>query len=547
LDTKNALYYGDNLTVLRDYVADESVDLVYLDPPFKSDTDYNAFFEEKDGSLSSSQIKAFEDTWTWDATAAAAYENLVVGGGQVSSALQAFRTLLGDSDMLAYISMMAPRLLELKRVMRDSASLYLHCDATASAHLRLLMDAIFGPKNFRGEIVWRRTNARSTAGKWPRVHDIILFYTKSDNFYFQTLKIPADEAKMPHTLITAADGKKYQTYELTAPGRTKEGESGQTWKGFNPAKWGRHWGNNHATMDKWDDDGLIHWPAQGGFPRRRDAEPFDPSSRTITVGDVWTDIDRINQSAKERLGFPTQKPLELLDRIITAGSKENDVVLDPFCGCGTTISVAQSNNRRWIGIDITQLAITLIKNRLASAHGPEVLGTFTIVGEPTTVEDAKQLARDDPYQFQLWALGLVNARPLEIKKGMDKGIDGRLYFHDEREGGKTNQVIISVKGGHLKPEYVRELPSIVAREKAQIGVLISLESATRHMRAEATSAGFYENQWWGRFSKIQLLTVQELLEGKTIQYPHVGKIETTFRRPKKAVPKREVHPELFDE
>jgi DNA modification methylase len=535
---KNRLYYGDNLKVLRNhqYFADESIDLVYLDPPFKSDADYNAFFEEKDGSKSASQIKAFEDTWEWNEVSKASYHEVVEAGGEVSKVMQAFWTFLGDSDMMAYLSMMAPRLVELRRVMKDTASIYLHCDATASAHLRLLMDAVFGTDNFQNEIVWRRTNARSTAGRWPRLHDNILFYSKSEAFQFHSLKVPADKAKLPHTLITK-DGNKYQTYELTAPGLTKEGESGKPWRGHDPSRWGRHWANNHAMMDSWDEDGLIHW-AKDGFPRRRAEEPFDPESRTVTVGDVWADIDRINQSAKERLGYPTQKPLALLERIITASSREGDVILDPFCGCGTSIDAAQFLGRRWIGIDITQLAITLIKNRLVNVYGPEVKQTFVMVGEPESLEDARTLAKDDPWQFQLWALGLVNARPTEIKKGMDKGVDGRLYFHDEREKGKTNQIILSVKGGKLKPEYVRELPTIVDREKAVIGVLISIETPTKHMIKEALNAGYYENPWWGRYPKIQLLTVEDLLKGKTIEYPHVGKSDRTFKAAPKAVKKK---------
>lgn len=206
-------------------------------------------------------------------------------------------------------------------------------------------------------------------------------------------------------------------------------------------------------------------------------------------------------------------------------------MLDPFCGCGTSIAVAQRLGRRWIGIDITQLAVTLIKHRLVSAFGEDIKKAFTVTGEPETPADARTLARDDPYQFQLWALGLVNAKPLEgIKKGADKGVDGRIYFHDEREGGKTRQIILSVKGGLLKPEYVRELPGIVEREKAEIGVLISLNKPTAPMRAEAASAGAYENPWWGSFPKIQLLTIEDLMSGKGILYPHAGKSDRTYKQ-----------------
>ena len=324
----NRLYYGDNLDVLRRHIDDESVDLVYLDPPFKSDQDYNVLFEERDGSSAASQIKAFGDTWTWDQSAARAYEETVERGGPVARAMIAFRTFLGENDLLAYLSMMAPRLVELRRVLKPRGSLYLHCDPTASHYLKMLMDAVFGPEFFRNDITWKRTNARSTPNRWPRVHDVILFYSRSAEFRFSSIKVPADKAKLPHTLITGPDGNKYQTYELTAPGATAKGESGKPWHGYDPNKYGRHWANTHALMDEWDAEGLIHWAEANGWPRRMAAEPFDPDSRTITVGDVWTDIDRLNQTAKERLGYPTQKPEALLDRIISASSSDGDVVLD---------------------------------------------------------------------------------------------------------------------------------------------------------------------------------------------------------------------------
>jgi site-specific DNA-methyltransferase (adenine-specific) len=533
----NTLYYGDNLDVLRRHVQDETVGLVYLDPPFKSDQNYNVLFQEQDGTRSAAQIRAFEDTWQWDQSAAAAYEGVVEEGGQVALALQGFRTVLGESDMLAYLSMMAPRLKELRRVLKPTGSIYLHCDPTASHYLKMLMDSVFGPDSFCNEIVWKRTNARSTQQRWPRIHDVLLFYAKTDAFFFRSLKTKADEAKLPHTLITAPDGLKYQTYELTAPGATKEGDSGKPWRGFDPTAMGRHWADSQVKMDEWNAQGLIHWPkpgSAGGFPRRRAAEPFDPESREITIADVWTDIDRINQAAKERLGYPTQKPEALLERIITANSNEGDTILDPFCGCGTAIAVAQKLNRRWIGIDVTHLAVTLMKHRLKTAFG-EI--EYRVIGEPTTVADAQTLAAEDPYQFQWWALGLVNARPVEQKKGADRGIDGRIFFHDERESAKTKQIIISVKAGKTRPPHVRDLRGVVDREKAAIGLLITMEAPTAPMRKEAASAGFYDCLAWNtKHPRLQILTVGELLEGKTIDAPATGDIRT-FKKAPRAKPK----------
>ena len=543
---KDQLFYGDNLDVLGRYVADESVDLVYLDPPFNSNADYNVLFAERDGTRAAAQIQAFEDTWRWDEGAARAYEDVVEAGGLVSQAMQAFRTFLGESDMLAYLAMMAPRLVELQRVLKPTGSLYLHCDPTASHYLKMLLDAVFGPTKFKNEIIWKRTNARSTSGRWPRIHDVILYYSKSRSV-FNSLKVKGDEAKMPHTLITGADGEKYQTYELTAPGATQDGESGRPWRGFDPNIYARHWANNHAQMDEWDMAGLIHWPKvgkAGGFPRRRDDSPFDPQAREVSVGDVWTDVDRINQAAKERLSYPTQKPEALLERIISASSNEGDVVLDPFCGCGTTVAAAQTLGRKWIGIDVTHLAITLIRHRLKDAHGDDIEKTYRVVGEPVSVPDAEALAVAEPFQFQCWALGLVAARPDgEVKKGADRGIDGRVYFHDG-DGGKTKQIVISVKAGKLHAHYVRDLRGVLEREKAALSVLLTFHAPTKAMRTEAASAGFYDSPW-GQHPRVQILTVGELLAGKKLDAPPSRQTSRTYKRAPKVLKKAGEQPGMF--
>ncbi|MBI4700729.1 MAG: restriction endonuclease [Deltaproteobacteria bacterium] len=532
---KNVLYTGDNLRILREYVADETADLIYLDPPFKSDQDYNVLFAEQDGTRAAAQIKAFEDTWRWDQTAAEAYREVVERGGRVSETMQGFQKMLGGCDMLAYLSMMAPRLVELGRVLKPTGSLYLHCDPTASHYLKMLLDAVFGPRAFVNEIVWQRTNARSTKGRWPRLHDVLLYYCPGQPVTYNPIAVKAGAAKMPHTLIRAGDGQTYQTYELTAPGVTKEGGSGKPWRGFDPATMGRHWANSPKQMDKWDAAGLIHWPKGGGWPRRRDAKPFEVEDRTIIVGDVWTDIDRINQAAKERLGYPTQKPVALLARIISASSKPGDVVLDPFCGCGTTIHAAQHLGRQWIGIDITFLATNLIKTRLLDAFGPSIGGSFNEVGEPESLQDARALAERDRYQFQWWVLGRVGARATETarKKGADQGIDGRLYFHDENKGTKTKQIILSVKSGDAGVKDIRDLCHVVARERAEIGVLITLQEPSRPMRAEAAGFGTYRSPW-GEHPRCQILTVAELLEGKGIDYPPARQVNVTFKRAPRA-------------
>ena len=501
--TKNLLYYGDNLPILRDYIKDETIDLIYLDPPFKSNQDYNVLFAEQNGSRSAAQIKAFEDTWEWNTIAAAAYRDIVERGGKPSQVMQAFHTFLGESDMLAYLAMMAPRLVELRRVLKDTGSIYLHCDPTASHYLKMLMDAVFKATNFRNEIAWHYTgwNKRLKV-HFERRHDILLFYAKSDKQAFNSYAIPW---KSPDEYIKIRKQK--------------------------------------LRYDK-NGKGYVLSDAGGGERVKRYIE--DAMSLGRPVDDVW-EIDKLTSSSKERLGYPTQKPEALLERIIDASSNKGDVVLDPFCGCGTTIAVAKKLKRRWIGIDITHLAVALIKHRLEDMFGEKIRKTYEVIGEPVSLPDAKTLAENDPYQFQWWALGLVGARPVEQKKGADKGIDGRLYFHDEADSSKakTKQIIISVKAGHVSVAHIRDLRGVIERENAEIGVLISMEKPTKPMRTEAASAGFYKSPWQKKpYPRLQILTIEELLNGKRIDCPPLGQVNVTFKKAPKAKGKATEHPEL---
>ncbi len=527
-----ALFYGDNLDVLRRYVDAESVNLIYLDPPFNSNATYNVLFSEQDGSRSAAQIKAFGDTWRWDQSAAEAYEEVVERAGDASRTMQAFRTILGASNMLAYLAMMAPRLVELHRVLTPKGSLYLHCDPTASHYLKLLLDAIFGPRCFRSEIVWKRSSAHSDTKQGRRIHghihDVILFYTKSEEWSWNPLYTPYDEAyiESKYTQIEPGTGRRYQLGDLTAakPG----GDVSYEWHGRRPYR-GRYWAYSKENMDQMHEEGRIYIPqdpkAVPRFKRFLDEQPGVP------LQDLWTDLDPINARAAERLGYPTQKPESLLARIIESSSNENEVVLDPFCGCGTAVAVAERLGRHWIGIDVTYQATNLIKSRLFDAFGEEI--DFSVTGEPTTVEEAAQLAREDPFQFEVWALGLVGARPEQKKKGRDGGIDGELYFH-EKDGGKTRRVILSVKSGKTGVHHVRELRGVIEDEGAEIGVLITMRKPTRSMRELAAGAGFYRSGsegvgTWGKHPRIQILTIAELLDGKRINKPpRTG--ELTFRR-----------------
>ena len=518
---ENTLYYGDNLEILRKYIKDDSVDLIYLDPPFNSKADYNILYKEPTGEPSKAQITAFEDTWHWTAEAEKTFQEIIdTSPATVVEMMRAFRHFIGRNDMMAYLTMMCIRLVELRRVLKPIGSIYLHCDPTASHYLKILMDAIFGGKNFRNEIVWRRTNARSTQGRWPRVHDILLYYGKSDKSVFSPQKTKGSEAKTPHTLIIGEDGKKYQTYELTAPGKTKEGLSGEPWRGFDPNRWGRHWANSHEVMDRWDAEGLIHWPKKGGFPRRRDSVPFDVTARLVMVDDVWIDVDRINQAAQERLGYPTQKPEALLERIIRASSNEGDIVFDPFCGCGTAISAAHKLKRSWIGIDVTHLSINLIKWRMKHMFSLEPRKDYRVIGEPEDIAGAIELASQNRFQFQWWATSLIDARPYgEKKKGKDTGIDGYVYFNEDKD--KIGKGIVSVKSGKVSVKDIRDLGHVMDREKAELGIFLTLQPPTKDMVTEAVSKGFFRSNLLGKdFQKIQILTIEAILGGKKPDIPY---------------------------
>ena len=519
----NSLYYGDNLDILRRYVRNESADLIYLDPPFNSNQTYNVLFQEKDGSQSASQIKAFGDTWHWDETAARSYEETVEAGGQVAEAMQAFRKLLGTNDMLAYMSMMAPRLVELRRVLKPTGSLYLHCDPTASHFLKLLMDAVFGAANFRTEIIWKRTSAHSDTKQGRRqhgrIHDVLLFYTKNDDWNWNPVFVEYDRQYVdqfykhqePNT------GRWYGLDNLTGPGGAAKGNPSYEVMGVT-----RYWRYSKERMQALIEADRVVQVNPGAVPRYKRYLDEMPG---VPLQDLWTDIRPIGSQAAERLGYPTQKPVALLERIIQASSNEGDTVLDPFCGCGTTIAAAQKLGRRWIGIDITHLAISLIRYRLEDSFGKDC--RFEVIGEPTSLPDAAALAEQDPYQFQWWTLGLVKARPADEKKGADQGIDGRRYFHDEGRGGKTKQIIFSVKAGKVTVSHIRDLMGVISREKAEIGAFLSLEPPTSPMRREAASAGFYKSPW-GKHPRIQLLTIEDLLGGKSIDYPK--DTDVTFKK-----------------
>jgi len=513
----NVLYFGDNLEILRnrDYFPDECIDLIYLDPPFNSKKDYNILFKENGGFESEAQIKAFTDTWEWGPTAQNTYHEIVTKGPlKVGKLIGALHDAIGGNDVMAYLVMMTARLIELHRVLKSTGSLYLHCDPTASHYLKLVLDQIFGPANFRNEIAWKRFNFHADAKRFGRVSDRLLFYAKSADYIFNRLKTPFSneyvESKFTHI---DADGRRFRLSDLNPPGGR-----GPVYEFHGVTK---PWRFTKEKMLKLEAEGRIYTGSKvAQLKRYLDELPGQ------ALHEVWTDIATINSQAKERLGYETQKPLKLLERIIKASSNEGDIVLDPFCGCGTALVAAQKLNRRWLGIDITHLAVALMRNRLKDSF-PGI--QFEVIGEPVDLAGAKALAHQDRYQFQWWALGLIGARPLgEKKKGADKGIDGVIHFMDD-PSGKVSRVVVQVKSGHVGVNAVRELKAVAANDA--IGVLITLEPPTTPMKVEAVDAGYYHSPIWDKdYQKIQILTIEELLHGKVVEMPPQTQTSVTFAK-----------------
>jgi DNA modification methylase len=500
--TKNQLYYGDNLPILREHVASESVDLIYLDPPFKSNADYNVLFKSPKGQGSEAQIEAFEDTWHWGNEAEKEFGELLhQPNTDLAAMAQAFRSFLGQNDMMAYLTMMGLRLVELRRVLKPTGTIYLHCDPTASHYLKILLDAVFGPLNFRNEIVWRRSHPKGLAfTRFATNHDVIFAYSQGgDAAKWNPCYTDNPRADEQYSLIDEK-GRRYQLTSLLNP-NTNRPNLTYEFKGVTKV-----WRWTKERMEAADRQGMIVVPREGkGIPRMK---RYLDEQEGIPVSDFWADIPIA--AGAERLGYPTQKPVALLERIINASSNPGDVVLDPFCGCGTAVHAAQHLGRRWIGIDITCLAIGLVEKRLKDAFGKDC--PFEVHGTPKDLESARDLAARDKYQFQWWAVTLVDAQPFQgKKKGADTGIDGLKFFYDVMDED-ARKIVVSVKGGKLKADDLRALNHVREREKADIGLLISLNEPTAQMKADAAAAGLFEGNKM-TCPRIQLLTIEGLLDG----------------------------------
>jgi DNA modification methylase len=542
----NCLLYGDNLKILREHFSDDCVDLIYLDPPFNSDKNYNVIFK------SVAQGFVFEDTKRWGIQAEETYAyltNSALHCGQVSDTVSrlvaALRTAIGERQVLAYLVEMTVRLVELHRVLRPTGSLILHCDPTASHYLKLVLDAIFGPRRYLNEISWRRSSAHSDIKqgmrRCGRVRDVLLVYSKTDTYTWNPVYTPYDPLYLASEYRhTDALGQRYKETDLTAakPG----GDTSYDWRVKRPETPGARWeadldGEFRSPMPgwqykavrpyvgrywAWSKQNLLDFARRGKLIHRETGMPrlmqFAHEMPGVPIQDDWDDIQPV--SGNEDLGYPTQKPLALLERVIQMSSNPGDLLLDPFCGCGTAIVAAEKLGRRWAGIDLSNGAITVMLKRLKESFGLE---DVRVKGSPTEVEGAHRLARstDGRYEFQWWALGLVGAWPMggARKKGADRGIDGVITFTSDRQGA-LGTILVGVKSGRVDSGMVRDFRGTVERDRAAMGLFITLEEPSAQMKIEAASAGLYHSELSGRdYQRIQILTIRELLEEK--KHPHV--------------------------
>jgi site-specific DNA-methyltransferase (adenine-specific) len=543
------LYYGDNLDILRDHIPDESVDLIYLDPPFNSQASYNVLFKSQKGERSTAQIAAFEDTWVWSIQSERYLNDLLKQKGELADLLNLLVRTLGQNSLSAYLVMMAIRLVELHRVLKSTGSFYLHCDPTASHYLKMILDIIFAPVNFNNEIIWKRTAAKGLAKRrLPKNHDVILFYTKSAGFTWNIdqIFVPYDEKKLPPKIAEKychrdSDGRRYRLDNLINPNPDRPN---LTYEFLGITK---VWRWTQKRMQQAYENGLVIQSEPGKVPQLK---RYLDEQHGQQISSVWDDISPINSQAKERLGYPTQKPQALLERIITISSNPGDIVLDPFCGCGTAIHASEALDRQWIGIDITHLAISLIEKRLRDAFPDREVQDetgvklepgiqFEVEGTPKTLESALDLFNRDPYQFQWWACSLVNAQPYkDKKKGADSGVDGLIYFRDiepkstKKDPTVVRQIVVSVKGGkNVGVAMIRDLRGTMEARKADIGLLVTLTPPTRGMVSEASKAGIYSAGNGQDYPRIQILTIEDLLANRVRpEFFDLSRGELTFKK-----------------
>lgn len=495
---------------MRKHIKDESIDLVYLDPPFNSNISYNVIFN-REGDSAPAQIQAFVDTWHWTSESEIVYDQLM--GTRIGGIIGGLRDVVGTNDLMAYLVMMAIRLIELHRVLKLTGSLYLHCDPTASHYLKVVLDSIFGVENYLNEIVWKRYGSHNDSKRYANVHDTIFYYAKSKGSRtWNKIYMSYDEDYIKSAYSYSDESGPYTTSPLQARSLSGGGYDYQ-WKGITDT-----WKFPKHRLDEMDGKGLIHWPKAGSIPRRK---VYLKDARGLPVSDMFLDIKSLSSSHKERMGYPTQKPLELLERIIMASSNEGDVVLDPFCGCGTAVIAAEKLNREWIGIDITHLAVGLIEKRLSDSFEIKP----RIVGVPQSLEAAQKLAETDKFQFELWAISLIPKLHSNQKQVGDRGIDGRgqiMVGLDKDGKPRYAKIIASVKGGRqINPSMVRDLVGTVQSENAAFGIFICIKKPTKKMQEAAIKAGMYTTPLGKQYQRVQIYTIEDYFAGFKPNIPDI--------------------------
>ena len=539
----NHLHFGDCLTVMMGWPS-QCVDLIYLDPPFNSNRQYNAIYKDETGRPLPDQIDAFCDMWELDEARERAIRHMPVLMREtgiddaVADLWRLWMRALRNTQprLLAYLSYMTERLLIMQRILKSTGSIYLHCDPTASHYIKTLMDAIFGHQNFQNEIIWRRTSAHNSARRWGPIHDTLLFYSKTEHYQWNRVSQGYNESYLSSAYRYEDRHGRYRLTEITGPG-TRQGQSGQSWRGVDPTARGRHWAvptlpdwiNSPDGYDGWpvqerldflDSEGLIDWPARGVMPRfKRHLNLADG----VAIQDVIWDIPPV--SGNEDMGYDTQKPRALLERIISASSNPGDIVLDPFCGCATTLEAAHNLGRKWIGIDIAIHAIKRVarirlQDRLGLAEGQD----FVIEGVPHTLEGAQDLWQRDKYHFQQWAVEQVEGF-VTSRKSADGGVDGRIYFAVPGEE-ELQRMVVEVKGGkNVNVTDWRALKGVLSREEAMLAGLIVMEplgsTKVRNFVREAMDLEPV-NILGIEYPRMQILSVSEILAGQRFMTPTVS-------------------------
>lgn len=516
--TSNRLYYGDNLTIMQS-MPSACIDLIYLDPPFNSQRTYNLIYKQATGLPVPELEEAFCDSWELDPEKEEMARRMPIvlrEYGVDESLVQFWSAWIAalrntQPRILAYLVYMSYRLLEMKRILRPEGSLYLHCDPTASHYIKVVLDGIFGHAAYRNEIIWERTFSHNFKAKnYARSHDVLLYYAKGSRPTFNVQYQPYSEAQLSRYKKDET-GKLYKAENLTFS--TANTSRQFEWRGTKPPAH-RSWGASIEQLEEWYKQGKILL-RRDGSPRMDGLKVYLDEMPGKPISTIWTDVERIGNTSAERLGYPTQKPIKLLDRIIKTSSNEGDVVFDPFCGCGTAVYAAHINKRKWIGCDIAILSVRIVRDVLLKRYGLREDEHYSVTGIPLSVDGAQDLFARDPRQFQHWVVELAGGFANNRHSG-DQGVDGRLYF--ETDDGLKNMVI-SVKGGKLTPAFTRELRGTMERDATSLlSGLICLQDPTKGMREEAAKAGQFTYRGKA-YDRMQIRTAEDLLAGKGFHTP----------------------------